>query len=377
MTVTLALLLAAPALTALAVTGVAAFGWPRGARGAPLGGPVSLLVPARNEERNIEASLDAARAQPVEEILVYDDMSGDRTAAIVDRVSRDDPRVRRIEGSPLPDAWVGKVHACARLAEEATGTWLVYQDADVRLEPGGLERLGWLARHLDADVVTAVPRQVLGSPLEGLLVPLLHLIYTSWLPAPLIWLTSDPRVLMANGQVLAVRRDALLAAGGWASVRREVVEDMAICRRFKEAGLRVVFADGHAVARCRMYRSGREVWAGFAKNLFEGLGDSAGGLAAAILLHLWAFVLPALALALAGLGVGGEELWLGGLLGVTANVLQRGWLTVRHAQPGWSALLQPLAVLVLAVLAIDSWRRSAQGRIEWRGRTYKRRASRA
>ena len=368
------LLLAGPALLALSVTALDAFTWARGARGRRLSGRISLLIPARDEELTIGAALDAARAEPFDDILVYDDQSTDRTASIVDAISALDPRVRRIEGVPLPSGWVGKVHACEKLAERATGDWLVYTDADVRLQPGALERLGSIVRTLGADVVTAVPQQEVVTWLERAIVPLLHIVYMSWLPAVLVHASRHPWFLMANGQVFAIERTALARVGGWAAVKAEVVDDMAMGRACKRAGLRVVFADGHELARCRMYRSAREVWDGFAKNLYEGLGERPSSLALAIALHLWAFVVPWVVLL--GCGIAQLEVPYGAAIGVCANVLQRGWLVVRHRLPMEGVVLQPLAIIALSALAIESWRRSTRGRISWRGRVYAPRSAR-
>ena len=137
----------------------------------------------------------------------------------------------------------------------------------------------------------------------------------------------------------------------------------------------VVFADGHKMARCRMYRSTSEVWEGFTKNLYEGLGEHPLALTGALLLHLHSFVLPWLALALSGL-LRSEPVLVGALLGVGANLLQRAWLSLRHRLPLEGIVLQPLGVLLLVALAIESFRRSTQGRISWRGRSYVARSER-
>ena len=369
------LLLAGPALLALLVTAIDAVTWTRGTRGTRLTGRISLLIPARDEERTIGAALAAAVGEPFDEILVYDDQSTDATGSIVDAIATSDPRVRRIAGMPLPVGWVGKVYACAKLAEHATGDWLVYTDADVRLQPGAIERLGSIVRARHADVVTAVPRQEVVTWLERTIVPLLHLIYMSWLPAALVWANDDPRMLMANGQLFAIERTALARVGGWAAVKREVVDDMAMGRACKRARLRVVFADGHELAHCRMYRSAREVWAGFTKNVYEGLGERPSALMGAIALHLCAFVAPSIAVIACAVTGNREVVW-GAALGVSANLLQRSWLCVRHRLPIEGIVLQPLGVLALVALAIESWRRSTRGGNTWRGRLYSARSTR-
>jgi hypothetical protein len=267
---------------------------------------------------------------------------------------------------------VGKPHACHQLVEAAQGEVLLFLDADVRLLPGGLDRL---LGELDgvgggppADLVTAVPRQQTGSPFEHLMLPLLHLSYAAWLPQALVPRTRDPRVLAANGQVLAVRRAADAAAGGFSAVRGAVVDDMAYCRRVKEAGLRVVFADGHEIARCRMYEDAPGVWAGFSKNMYEGIGGHPLALLFVMALHIGCFVTPYLAVA-AGL-LGAPALLGPGLAGVGANLLLRAVLGLRHGhRAGW-ALLHPVAVLAMMGILLNSWRWSVRRDIRWRGRSY-------
>lgn len=342
--------------------------WPRGrARGSL--GPVSVLIPARNEERNLSATLAALRGAhgPIVEILVYDDASTDRTPQILAEAAALDPRLRVLSGKGLPAGWIGKTHACHRLAEAAQSDNLLFLDSDVRWRPHGLVHLANLVQDYRADLVTAVPAQVLGSFFERLVLPLLHLTYTSWLPLPLIWRSRNPRFLAANGQVLWVHRQAYLQTGGFEAVRGEVVDDMAFCRRAKEVGLRVVFADGSELASCRMYTSANEVISGFSKNLYEGIGGSLPRLFFVLGLYFFAFVAPFLMLPL---GLLWPEHLVPGLVAVTANVLLRGSLALQFDQPWWSVGLQPLGVLVLLGIGLNSYRWHRRGRIEWRGRAY-------
>jgi len=350
---------------AFGTTAVNLLTWPTGAGSDPVDGlPVSVLIPARNEERTIEAAVRSALAEPVAEVVVCDDRSTDRTAEILAAI--DDPRLRVVTGEPLAAGWVGKAHACARLAREARHDELLFLDADTTLRPGGLQRLRRLRRHHGADAVTAFPHQVLGSTGERLLLPMLHVTYTSWLPLVLVHLSSWKAFLAANGQVLFLSREALDDAGGFEAIRREVVDDMALCRNLKGVGRRVVFAEGSAIASCRMYHSARELWEGFAKNLYEGLGS------VPMLLATWvayggAFLVPWLLLLLSPVW---PTLLVPGLIGIGANLLQRALLVRRFGQPWWSALAHPVAVVALLILAGDSWRRSRAGRIAWKGRQY-------
>ncbi|HND32159.1 MAG TPA: glycosyltransferase family 2 protein [Myxococcota bacterium] len=352
-------ILALAPLLPLSITLVNLLSWTRGqpGRSTPT---LSVLIPARNEAQNIGRALEALRQSELRptEILVYDDHSTDETAALVRHQATMNPAIRLLSGGPLPAGWVGKVHACARLAEAATGEWLVYLDADVCITKEGLGRITSLLSR--ADVVTAVPRQETGSWAEHAVLPLLHLTYHSWLPLFLVEWSQSPAFLAANGQILAMRADALRAMGGWESVRSAVVDDMALCRRAKSLGWRVIFADGDRMGSCRMYHSFPEVWEGFSKNIRLGIGSTPGTLAV-VLLYFTCFLLPFFLLPLAPVEAA---------VGVAGILLQRLLLAWRHQQSGWGLLLHPVGVVVLLAIALNSVRWAWSGDIRWKGRVY-------
>lgn len=368
----LALLLLPLVATALGLVNLLT--WPRrgpavpgGGSGAP--GLVSILIPARNEEANIEACVRAAAALVPHEVVVCDDGSTDATPALLLQLQNDLPMLRVIHGTgDLPPGWLGKPWACERLSRAATGDSLLFVDADVVVDGGALRGLADLVAGHDARVVTAVPRQAMVGWFEQLVLPLLHLTYVSWLPLPLIWRTHDERLLAANGQFLWLRRETLAGLGGFAAVRGEVVDDMALCRRAKQARHKVLFADGFDLATCRMYRSTREVIDGFSKNLHEGVG-SVTGVVVVIALYLAAFVAPAVSLLVAPT--------VAGAVAVGLALFMRLVLAWRFRQPVWSALVFPLGALAFVGIAVNSLLWSRRGAIRWKGRSYKSRAERS
>lgn len=368
--------LALPTL-ALALTLLNILTWPRGRAGAVHEGTVSILIPARNEEGTIEACVRAACtvAHPVLEVVVYDDASTDRTPEILAALQQEFSHLRVEKGAgELPPGWVGKPHACHQLGRLARGELLCFVDADNFLTPSGLGRIASLFEDLDASLVTAMPRQQTISMAERLILPLLHLTYTSWFPLVLTYLSRDVRFLAANGQILAIRREVYDRVGGFEAVRDEVVDDMAMCRLVKASGERVVFADGFLMSTCRMYGDARQVWEGFSKNIYEGLGANVLGLLFVLALYTMAFVAPYIAL---GVGLATGAAWtLYAALGVGANLALRVALAARYRHAPEGVLLHPLAVLGLLAIAINSFLWHARGAIQWSGRTYAARKAR-
>ncbi len=384
----LSAILALPPLASLGLVVFNSLFWTRGralpAAGLAAPGGVSVLIPARDEAANIERCVRAVAAArgPITEIIVYDDGSTDGTGAVLARLQTDVPRLRVINGGTLPEGWVGKPYALHRLSARAESDLLLNIDADVTLhEDGVLRMLSLLGAAeqvpggLGAALVTAVPRQRTDGFVERMMIPLLHLSYVAWLPMPLIHRTRDSRVLAANGQLLLVRRSALEAVGGWARVRTALVDDMALCREIKSSGQRVVFADGHEMAECRMYPDAPSLWRGFAKNFYEGIGGNPLALVLVLGLHLVFFVAPYIALPVALL-LGAGEVATAAAIGVAANLALRLIMAVRYRHSPLSVLLHPLAVLAMMGVLLESFRWSRRGDIRWRGRSYAARAQR-
>ena len=154
-----------------------------------------------------------------------------------------------------------------------------------------------------------------------------------------------------------------------------MVDDMALCREIKSSGRRVVFADGHEMAECRMYADARSLWRGFAKNFYEGIGGHPLAMVFVLGLHLVFFVAPYIALPVALL-LGNGGVAAAAAIGVAANIALRLIMALRYRHSLLSVLLHPLAVLAMMGVLFESFRWSRRGDIRWRGRSYAARAQR-
>ena len=341
---------------------------PGAAGGAPV---VSVCIPARDEERNVEAIVRGALAseETSVEVLVYDDQSTDATPRILAALRAEDPRVRAVATEPLPEGWNGKQWGCERMGRAARGAWLLFTDADVRLAPDCLARALAEAARLDAALLSTIPREETGSPLERLVVPLIHWMLFSWLPMPRMRTTDDPATSAGCGQFLLVRRDAWEAAGGHAAFRASMHDGIRLPRNVRRAGFRTDLYDGSESVSCRMYRDAGETWRGFTKNAYEGLGSPVV-LLVFTLLEGAGILLPWiwLPVAIAG-GASAPGPTVLAAFAVAAQVAQRVLLARRFRQPWECVALHPVTIALLLAIQWRSWWLHLTKRRAWRGRT--------
>jgi chlorobactene glucosyltransferase len=339
---------------------------------------VSVIVPARNEARNIRRCLESLCAldYPTFEILVFDDHSEDETAEIVAEFVRTDGRVRLIQGKGLPPGWAGKPHALWQAQAHAVGEWLCFIDADTFAQPELLSATLAFGEQIDADLISILTHQELESFWERVVLPLVFTaISVGFSPRKV----NDPDRpdAIANGQYILIRREVYTAVGGHAAVRASVVEDLALARLVKGAGFRIAIADGRQLARTRMYTSLAEIWEGWTKNIYLGLEGrwaliffgAFGTLLSAVLLPLW----PLLAALWLSSG-GGWQAWV--VLGQAVLfwgylLYQRRLAAQAFGVPGWYAVSLPLASAVLGgMIWTSAWRIITRRGVKWKGRNY-------
>jgi glycosyltransferase involved in cell wall biosynthesis len=328
---------------------------------------VSVLIPARNEEHTIGAAVTSVLANigmPLE-VIVLDDESTDGTAKVLRLIATVDPRLRIVRGSKIPVGWCGKQHACAQLATHARYPLLCFMDADVVLQPDALVRMMGFLEQTNSHLISGVPRQLTGSFLERLLIPLIHFVLLGFLPIFGMRRSLHPSFAAGCGQLFLARAESYHLAGGHAAIRSTLHDGINLPKAFRRAGLKTDLFDATRIASCRMYRSGSEVWQGLKKNATEGLGapQRIGPMSAVLLLGQ---VLPFFLI----LVTSGQPQTLFALA-IAACYTLRVISALRFRQSLIGAVLHPLGILLLLTIQWQALVGHLSGaRVQWKGRAY-------
>jgi chlorobactene glucosyltransferase len=345
---------------------------------APPDSPVvSIVIPARNERRNVERCLRSVLTAryPALEVLLVDDHSEDGTGEIARTIAATDPRLRVLESPPLPTGWFGKQWACATGARAANGTILLFADADTRQAPDLLPRAVNAMRALGADLLSVAGRQELGTFWERLIQPqVFMMLLVRYGGTRGVNNARRPEDVIANGQCFLMRREAYEAVGGHAAVRENVAEDLMLAQATLRAGRRVRFVIGHEQLSTRMYTSLRELIEGWGKNIYAGGMHSVpfGALGRAVfpVLLLLGPIFWILPIALLMLGLTGAVPGAVGWSAVATGASIVWWALVYRQldEPVFYALLYPLGSAVLLYIAVRALLRGR--RVAWKGREY-------
>lgn len=339
---------------------------------------VSILVPARNEERNIEQCVQSLLAQdyPSYELLVLDDESEDQTWTLLSRLAQGKTNLRLLPGRPLPEGWIGKCWACHQLAEQAQGEYLLFVDADTVHQPSMLRSVMDAAHYYQADLISGLPHEKVATLSELLTVPLITWGIAAALPLPLAFALPSPVLSITIGQLLLFRREAYERIGGHQAVKNHVCEDMALGRLIKARGFRWRLVDAGAVTRCRMYTGLREAVAGLSKTIFGALDFRLGVVFLFSLLLALLFCLPPWLLLKSFVVLLPRPL-VGQALTVSVLALL-SWeiASLRFRLPWYTAFLYPLTSALSIFIFLRSAYLTLTGKARWKGRLLARRKMR-
>ena len=353
---------------------------------------VSIIVPARNEERNIRRCVVSLLEQDYEnyEVIVVDDDSTDGTERILEEIAQSHPLRNRLcvlRLRELPVGWAGKPRALHAGVQEARGDWLLFTDADTWHAPAALSSAVAQASAEDIDLLSFGSRQELPGFWNKVLMPMAYIGISMQYPISKV---NDPRssVALANGQFILIRRATYERLGGYArpDLRETLLDDRDLARVVKQSGYRLRLVDGRGLVRVWMYHGLRESWRGWLKSVYLG---TRGGLAFMLLqlvglpmVSVAPFLLPALVGLLRLLrlfpayrqqrtGVTMNEAWLATGLELSLLLAYRRWIDKELHVPWYYAFTHPLAGAVFeGILAQSTWRILSHNGVDWRGRLY-------
>lgn len=346
---------------------------------ATAGNPfVSVIIPARNERRNIERCVRSvlSTTYPAFEVIIVDDHSTDGTGPLARHIATTDDRLRVLDAPPLPSAWFGKQWACAAGASDARGDLLLFTDADTAHAPDLLPRAVNALRARDVDLLSVAGHQEMHSFWERVVQPqMFSMLSMRYGGGEHVSNTRRPENAIANGQFMLMRRDAYAEIGGHARVRDVVAEDLALAQAFVREGRRIALIEGIAQMSTHMYASLSELVRGWRKNIYAG-GRYAmwGGRAGRTLYPLVLLsvpltgLAPVAALLLSALGLLSSA-WL--VWSSVVVLVSLGYWAALYrfmGEPARYALVYPIGLLVLLYIAVGAIVRGR--RVEWKSREY-------
>jgi chlorobactene glucosyltransferase len=346
---------------------------------------VCVIIPARNEGSELAECLDNVLGQDYPRlcVLVVNDRSEDDTASIALRYARADPRVRIVNITSLPDGWLGKSNALWQGTRQLTEDWLLFLDADCRLEPSGVSTAVAEAQARHVELLSLWPRQAAGTFWEHMTIPLCAGIIALWFGSDRVN-RPQHQAAFANGQFLLIKRSAYERIDGHRAVRSALIEDVPLAELAKRAGVACRVASGRELVSVRMYRNYSAIRDGWAR-IYVGALRSSLKLAISILWLVFGSLLPyAVAAALlverfvlpASAGGRSPETLRVMLAGLCASHLILMYIVSYRFWglgdcPRSYLWLYPVSVcVVIDILLRALWWLGVRRSVDWRGRRY-------
>jgi len=320
---------------------------------------VSVIVPLRNEAENVSGLIQSLLSQKSlkrVEFIFLDDNSEDETLELLRLAASGYTNVKIIQGEPLPSGWIGKSWALHQLLAASNGGIIVSVDADVRITPDAISRSITLMRSSGLDFLSPYPRQIANTLAERLVQPLLQWSWMTTLQLRIAERALFQSMAVANGQFFIVRKDSLILAGGYESVKAAVLDDVFLARALVKSGAHGVVVNGADIARCRMYTSWSEIKTGYGKSLRHAFGSTFGSLCAILFIFLTG--IAPLVFAISGSIWG----WLAFALIVGTRILS----AIRSRTRVIDSLFHPISSTLLIYLIVYSY--LMRGEISWKGR---------
>lgn len=330
---------------------------------------VSVIMPARNEERSMGKALEKRLNDPYPNIeyIIVNDRSTDRTGEIVDAFAEKDPRVRPLHIRELPEGWLGKLYAMDQGVRKATGDWLLFSDVDVHVKPGAVEKAVAYAEARNIDHLALFPEIYPVS----FFIDILSTIFVRMISLGVkLWEVEDPnsKTAVGSGSFNLVKRSAFERTGAFETIKLDQADDVALGQILKQTGSRQVLLNGRNWVGVVFYRSLREAVVAVERPTYTALGNfSFARIFLAGWVLLWLELSPYLAFVPFGIPYYQAFAALMVLLALITPVLLNHW----YRRPVWSAFFAPLGAVITVYLIWRSGLLGAlRGGVYWRGTFY-------
>ena len=319
---------------------------------------VSILIPARNEEKNILNLLESIKKQQYEnlEVIVLDDNSEDHTYSLVKNFANENEQFKIIRGEQLANGWLGKNWACQQLAKEAKGEYLLFLDADTTIEANLINSTLAYMNKKNLKLLSLFPDQITESLGEKIVVPFINYVLVTLLPLIFVRFPYFSSLSAANGQFMLFEAKNYQENSWHEKVKNNVAEDVTIVRKMKKSKYKIAVLLANGFIKCRMYNNLAECILGFEKNILLIFGNSTLFLTLYIILSLFNIIFATSI----------QEFAI--LLGIV--LLARVFSSKLSKQSIlYNLILYPLQIILVTWIALRAiYKKLSKNEVSWKGR---------
>jgi len=330
---------------------------------------LSILIPARNEENNIEKCIKSINFEKkfIHEVLVLNDSSTDSTEEILKKLSKKHAKLKVIKGKERPNGWTGKSFACFQLSKYAKSNLILFIDADTELEKNGPDKLVNFISKNEYSMVSAWPKIEMKSIIEKILMPLLNFVVFTSFPTLISKNSNRSSLGLAHGACIIFYKKTYDKLGGHNLVKSSLFEDTDLSKKWRKNGEKSYCINGINIIKVRMYDGFLKIWKGFEKNSYPSFKNNFIFLIFHIF-NLLVFNLPIISIPLHLFGViNNSALFGGGVIIIAIRLI----FSLKFKQPWWSFLFHSFAETIFLLISISSFvKYNFLGGIEWKDRKY-------
>lgn len=332
---------------------------------------ISVLIPARDEEKNIYRCINSLLKQSYSniEVVVLDDDSEDNTFTLAKEISDLDSRVSVYKGKKVPSGWLGKNWACHQLSEKANGEFLLFLDSDTKLSANLLSDSMNMHINEDLDLLTLFPKRKASTFIDKIISVTIGWMIFSWIPIFLANTSKFPFFSAAFGQFLLFKRDSYNLIGGHKTIKVEILDDFELGRNISRNKLKLKMINGVKDIETFSYNSEKEALRGFSRTIFPFFYQSLIGFLILWFLFISMTFIPFLMIFVEFFNVTLDEN-KNSLILLIWTLLSCSWVlaALRSKQSIFLAILFPFAMLVTSIIGFYSVVSFLIDNIHWKNR---------